>query len=109
MITFFVCFISVKDSEEFIRGSHWTPTCSAQFVKEDFLGETICCVITGMFTEEAGEQEKAKVEEEAAEEEDTQEQAEEKEGKAEEEEVRRNLSIGNPFSFVTRSRQTLQD
>jgi hypothetical protein len=54
----------VKDSQEFIGGSDdWTgnpPTCSVQFVKENFLGETICCVITGMFTEEeAGEQEKA--------------------------------------------------
>ena len=61
------------------------PTCGVQFVNEDFLGETICCVITGLFTEE-------------------EEKAEE-----EEEEARENLSIGNPFSFVIRSRQTLLD
>jgi hypothetical protein len=60
------------------------PTCGVQFVNEDFLGETICCVITGLFTEE-------------------EEKAEE-----EEEEARENLSIGNPFSFVIRSQQTLQ-
>jgi hypothetical protein len=37
---------------EEVTGLGSPPTCSAQFVKEDFLGETICCVITGMFTEE---------------------------------------------------------
>jgi hypothetical protein len=43
MITFFVCFISVKDSEEFIRGSHWTvkptdmqcPVCQGGFSRRD--------------------------------------------------------------------------
>ena len=44
------------------------PTCSVQFVNENFLGETICCVITGMFTEEEAEEEEA---EEQAEEEKT--------------------------------------
>jgi hypothetical protein len=31
------------------------PTCSVQFGNKDFLGETICCVITEMFTEEEAE------------------------------------------------------
>jgi archaellum component FlaD/FlaE len=97
-------------------------TCSVQFVNENILGETICCVITGMFTEEvaeeeAEEEEEEEVEEEAEEEEEKEmeeeaeedEKAEEAEEEAEaEEEVRGSLSIGNPFSFVMRSRQTLR-
>ena len=52
------------------------PTCSVQFVNENFLGETICCVISGMFTQEEAEEE----EEEAEDEEEEEEEAEE-EGK----------------------------
>ena len=47
------------------------PTCSVQFVNGNFLGETICCVITGMFTEEEAEEEEA---EEQAEEDKTEEE-----------------------------------
>jgi hypothetical protein len=53
-----------------------------------------------MFTEEEAEKE------EKAEEEEEEEDAE---GWEEEEEVRGSLSIGNPFSFVIRSRKTLQE
>ena len=53
------------------------PTCSVQFVNENFLGETICCVISGMFTQEEGEEEE---EESEAEDEGEEEEAEE-EGK----------------------------
>jgi hypothetical protein len=81
------------------------PTCSVQFVNEDFLGETICCVITGMLTEEEAEEE----EEEKMEREEDEKAEEEEEKVEEEEEVRESLSIGNPFSFVIRSGQTLQD
>ena len=56
-------------------------------------------------------QEETEKEEEEAEEEAEEEEVEE-EGEAEEEEVeeelRGSLSIGNPFSFVIRSRQTLR-
>ena len=85
-------------------------TCSVQFVNENILGETICCVITGMFTEEVAEEEAEEEEEKEVEEEaEEDEKAEEAEEEAEaEEEVRGSLSIGNPFSFVMRSRQTLR-
>ena len=53
------------------------PTCNVQFVNENFLGETICCVITGMFTEKEAEEEEEEEEEEADEE------AEEEETEAE--------------------------
>jgi hypothetical protein len=39
-----------------VTGLGSPPTCSAQFVNKNFLGETICCVITGMFTEEEAEE-----------------------------------------------------
>ena len=62
--------------------------------------------------EAADEEEKAKEEEEPEEEEraepEEEEKAEEEEEETEEE-VRGSLSIGNPFSFVIRSRQILQD
>jgi hypothetical protein len=50
-----------------VTGLGSPPTCSVQFVNGNFLGETICCVITGMFTEEEAEEEEA---EEQAEEEE---------------------------------------
>jgi hypothetical protein len=40
------------------------PTCSVQFVNDNFLEETICCVISGMFTQEKEEEEGEKEAEE---------------------------------------------
>ena len=53
-------------------------TCSVQFVNENFLGETICCVISGMFTQEEAEEEE---EESEAEDEEEEEEEAEEEGK----------------------------
>jgi len=63
-----------------VTGLGIQPTCSVQFVNENFLGETIYCVIIGMLTVEEAEAE----EEEEAEDEAEEEEAEE-EGEAEEE------------------------
>ena len=58
----------MRSLKEEVTGLGSPPTCSAQFVNENFLGETICYVITGMFTEEEAEEEEEEVGEEAEEE-----------------------------------------
>jgi hypothetical protein len=45
-----------------VTGLGSPPPCSVQFVNGNFLGETICCVITGMFTQEKGEEEEEEAE-----------------------------------------------
>jgi hypothetical protein len=67
-----------KEKGVLILGS--PPTCSVQFVNENFLGETICCVITGMFTEEEAEEEEEEKKVEREEEEKAVEEVEEKAG-----------------------------
>jgi hypothetical protein len=72
-----------------------------------------------MFMQEETEEEEEEAEEEAEEEDKVEEEEAEEEDKVEEEEaeveaeakeeVRESLSIGNSFSFVIRSRQTLLD
>ena len=62
-----------------------------------------------MFTKEVAEEEEEEEAEEEAEEEETEEEGEAEEETEAEEEVRGSISIGNPFSFVIRSRQTLRD
>jgi hypothetical protein len=47
-----------------VRGLGSPPTCSVQFVNKNFLGEAICCVITGLFTQKEEEEEEEEVAEE---------------------------------------------
>ena len=104
-ITFFVCFISVNDSEEFIRGSDWTGKstdmqCSVyqrEFSRRDNMLHHQSNIHEG--GSRRGEGGRGSIGGGGG-----------RSWGVEAEEVKRgNQSFGNPFSFVIRSWQTLRD